>query len=210
MRLANREAAAMQLAQSLAHYRGRRPLVLAVPTGGVPMGRIIADELGGDLDVVLVHRLRDEHLPDVAIGAVAEDGEVVLDAYRRTTDDWVAREREVQRQALQRTADLCASMHPRVPITGRDVIVVDDGVASGCTLGAALRCIRRHNPSRVVVAVGVSPQSTKRQLVHQCDEWFSVITPTYFSPVDAWYEHFPPVSRERVAELIGRGTPVAP
>ena len=190
----NREAAARELARSLRRYAGQAPLVLAVPRGGVPMARILAAELDGDLDVVLVRKLRAPHAPEYAIGAVDEAGRVEL---RMAGLDEAYVRAEVERQLAtlrRRRAAYGASQDP----AGRTVIVVDDGVATGATLVAALRSVRARGPARLIAAVGVAPPETARRLLHEADEVVVLETPPRFTAVGQFFADFRQVSDAEV------------
>lgn len=197
----NREAVARELARRLEPYRGRSPLILAVPRGAVPMGRILAERLDGDLDVVLVHKLGAPYMPEFAIGAVDELGRVEL-RERGFDPDYV--EREVRRQLVAlrarraRYGGVCERQNP----AGRIVIVVDDGVATGATLTAALRFVRAEGPARLVAAVGVAPPQTACDLAAEADEVVVLDTPPDFFAVGQFYADFPQVSDREVIEHL--------
>jgi predicted phosphoribosyltransferase len=146
----NRNEAAKILAERLAHYKGLNPLVLAIPRGAVPMGKIIADSLGGDLDVVLVRKLGAPFQPELAIGSVDETGRIYLDPRSRTlaTDTYIASEKEAQLKILRERRALYSPAHPPIYPAGRIVIVVDNGVATGATMIAALRAVRAKRPKK--------------------------------------------------------------
>jgi len=199
--LRDRGSAARELARLLAPYTGRAPLVLAVPRGGVPLGAVLAERLGGDLDVVLAHKLRDPHEPEVAIGAVDEAGEVTL-REPGVDPDYVRLERARQLAGLRERRRSYSRAAPRRDPRGRLVIVVDDGVATGATLSAALRSVRAQEPRRLIAAVGIAPLQAALRLEREADDVVIVHTPRRLSSVGELYADFPQVSDEEVVELL--------
>ncbi len=201
--LRDRNDAAEQLARRLAHLQGEVPLVLAVPRGGVPMGRVIADALGGDLDVVLVHKLGAPGNPEYAVGAIDENGDVELRGggsvegdpqLRAEADDQIARLRE-RRQRY-------SPVRPPLDPGGRVVVIVDDGAATGATLMAAVRLVRAKGPARIVVALGVAPPDTAERLHEVGDEVVCLETPHLFAAVGQFFERFEQVSDDEVIALL--------
>jgi predicted phosphoribosyltransferase len=201
----DRTEAANQLAERLAYLKGRRPLVLAIPRGAVPMGRIIADRLGGDLDVVLVRKLRSAFNPEFAIGAIDENGDFELSAdaaYASGSRDSMEREKAEQLALIrERRAAWSALRAPANP-EGRVVVVVDDGLATGATMIAALRYVRRQRPALLVCAVPVASTTGIRNVRDVADEVVVVHVPEFFGAVSRFYEDFSEVEDEAVAQLL--------
>jgi putative phosphoribosyl transferase len=199
----DRDDAAARLGNALAEYRHQRPLVLAVPRGGVPMGRALADALEGDLDVVLVHKIGSPHQPELAIGAVDEHGHVVLDALAGELGIPAAAAQAIaDREADGLRARRAALEVPPADPAGRVVIIVDDGIATGATVMAAIRFVRRGQPQRVVVATPVAPPDTLHRLEHEADHVVSLLVPPDFQAVGQYYDDFSPVSDEEVAAAL--------
>jgi predicted phosphoribosyltransferase len=197
----SREDAAEQLAERLAGYRGARPLVLAVPRGGVPMGDILARRLGGELDVVLVHKLGAPGNPEFAIGAVDERGRALFTAdAERVSQDHL--DEEIVRQC-RLLADR-RRRYGREPVdpSGRVVIVVDDGVATGATLLAALRLIATRQPGRLIAAVPIGPRDALAELAAVADEVACLEAPEWFMSVGQHYRDFREVGDAEVEALL--------
>lgn len=210
MRFADRAEAARLLAGRLGHYRGRNPLVLGVPRGGVPMARIIAERLGGEVDVVLVRKLRAPGQPELAIGAVDEHGTVLRGGYYDVADDeYIREEVRTRQEILRRRRELYARAHPPIDPAGRIVIVVDDGVATGSSMLAALASVRARRPARLVVAVGVAPPETVGRLEEAADEVVCLDTPAEFMAVGQFFGEFPEVSDDEVIEALSAAGPRA-
>jgi len=169
------------------------------------MGAVIADALDGDLDVVLVHKLGAPGNPEFAIGAVSEDGtsEVAPVAEEFGIDDEYVKE-EVARQ-LETLRERRRSYTPiRAPIdpSGRIVIVVDDGVATGATMMAALGFVRRRNPAKLVAAIAVSPRDTLQKLRAVADDVVCLASPSYFRAVGEFFADFDQVSDSEVKTIL--------
>lgn len=202
----NRSEAAQLIAERLARYRGQNPLVLAIPRGGVPMGRIVADALDGELDVVLVHKLGAPGNPEYAVGSVDESGHIeVTGAVARygISRDYIERE---ARDQLQRMSERRA-LYGRPPAKAKDrtTIVVDDGVATGSTLLAALKSLRAREPARLIAAVGVAPPEALGRLETVADEVVCLDTPADFYAVGQFFREFDQVSDDEVIRLLGGG-----
>jgi putative phosphoribosyl transferase len=195
----NREDAARQLAKALMAWRGKRPIIYAIPRGAVPIGRLIQQQLDGELDVVLVHKLGAPGNPEFAIGAVAESGwKYVDDRYGAAgaSDRYLADEAAAQLQTLHRRREqyACAS----IPATGRIAIVVDDGLATGATMIAALHALRAQQPQRLICAVPVASRDSLEKVRPLADEVVCLSTPADFYAVGQFYETFGQVDDEQV------------
>lgn len=202
----NRIEAAKLLAERLDPYRGRNPLVLGIPRGAVPMAEVIANALEGELDVVLVRKLRAPQQPEYAIGSVSESGDVYVgDAVERLGIDSSYVDREVERQLetiRQRRRAYTPRREPISPV-GRMAIVVDDGVATGWTMIAALRAVRAANPEKLVAAMAVAPPQAARRMEKEADELVCLATPESFYAVGQFFADFGEVTDEDVAAILG-------
>ncbi len=203
----DRIEAAELLAQRLLRYRGQSPLVLAIPRGAVPMGVVLAQQLAGELDVVLVHKLCAPFQPELAIGAIDESGHASLAPHAASvgaTPAWITAEKNRQTQVLQQRARLYRPMRPPVPVRDRQVIVVDDGLATGATMVAALTAVRRARPARLVCAVPVASSDALTLVKGLADETICLSVPPLFQAVGQFYEHFPQVSDDEVAQCLNQ------
>lgn len=201
----NREHAARLLAKRLACYRGKNSLVLGIPRGAVPMAKIIADFLGADLDVVLVHKLRAPGQPELAIGAVDETGHTYLTEHARAleiTEEYIAPEKQEQLNTLRKRRALYTPQRPSIDPKGRIVIVVDNGIATGATMIAALRAVRAKKPAKLIAAVAVAPPATVRRIQEEADEVVCLKIPADFYAVGQFFEDFSQVTDEDVVEIL--------
>jgi predicted phosphoribosyltransferase len=205
MRFRNRDDAAARLAARLAAYRGRHPLVLGVPRGAVPMARVIADALDGDLDVVLVRKLRAPGQPELAIGAVDESGAVVQGRYfDQVPDEYVREELRTQMEMLRARRERYTRARPAVERAGRIVIVVDDGIATGSSMLSALRAVRAGHPARLVAAVAVAPPRALDRIAAEADEVVCLHTTDDFLAVGQFFADFSEVTDDMVVAALTR------
>lgn len=206
----DREDAARQLCIALARYRGRSPLVLAIPRGGVPLGRIVADALGGELDVVLVRKIGAPSNPEFAIGAVDERGFVLLneDAEAAGADQaYIEREARRQLDIIRERRRRYGAGRAPIPVDGRTVIVVDDGLATGATMIAALDAIRAQHPGRLVCAVPVASPDSLSEARRHADDIVCLATPVPFRAVGLYYRDFAAVEDDEVVAALGASPP---
>jgi putative phosphoribosyl transferase len=206
-RLHDRREAGAVLAARLAEYAGRPDgIVLALPRGGVPVAEVIAKQLKLPLDVFLVRKLGVPHQPEYAFGAIAEGGIRVLNrdviAAVALTQEQVERISAEEQQELDRRADAYRGGAPARDLRGRTVILVDDGVATGSTMYAAVMAIRQHEPRRIVVAVPVGAPDALALLQQVADEVICPLAADPFDAVGSWYEEFPQVSDDEVRSAL--------
>ena len=211
MRFRDRTEAATRLAEGLASYKGQHPLVLGVPRGAVPMARIIADALDGDLDVVLVRKLRAPGQPELAIGAVDETGSVFAGGYIDIADEaYIRDEVDEQLQVLRARRELYTQAHPRVDPAGRIAIIVDDGIATGSSMVAAIHSLRARKAKKIVVAVGVAPPQTLARIRGEADDIVCLYAPTGFHAVGQFFADFSEVTDDMVMATLSRPPAAAP
>lgn len=202
----NREDAALQLAQRLKARKLKDPVVLGIPRGGVVTAAILARELGAELDVVLSRKLRAPYQPELAIGAIGEDGEVYLNAFARevsgVTETYIREERDHQIAEIARRSKLFRAVKPPAEVTGRSVIVTDDGIATGSTMLAALHVLGAHKPHEIIVAVPVAPPDTLERFRPQCSHVECLLTPRDFEAISQFYADFQQVEDEEAVRLL--------
>ncbi|RPH67836.1 MAG: phosphoribosyltransferase [Burkholderiales bacterium] len=201
----NREDAARQLAQALAAWRGRHPLVLAIPRGALPMGRVIADELGGELDVVLVRKIGAPFQPEFALAAIDEAGDLHWTpgiGPESAEPRWLEQEKRAQLELIRQRRERYRAGREPVDPAGRVVIVVDDGLATGSTMVAALHATRARKPERLICAVPVAASSAVERVRPFADEVVCLSTPVFFQAVSQFYREFPQVEDEEAERIL--------
>lgn len=206
----NREEAARLLARRFDGRELRDPLVLAIPRGGVATGAVLAREIGAELDVVLSRKLRAPYQPELALGAVGEDGRVYLNPMARECpeldDEYLADETMHQLGEIDRRKALFRAVRPQATLAGRSVIVTDDGIATGATMIAALDAARVSHPFELIVAVPVASPDRLREVRRHCDEVICLLAPRSFFAIGQFYADFTQVEDEQAVELIRAAT----
>jgi putative phosphoribosyl transferase len=209
----DRMDAGRQLGRRLGPMAGRDVVVLGLPRGGVPVAAEVARAIGAPLDVVLVRKLGLPQRPELAMGAVGEDGVVVVNqdvvsigrVDEATFDEVERRERaELERRALRYRSE-----RPRVPLGGRTAVVVDDGIATGATARAACAVARAHGAARVVLAAPVGSPQSVGDIAREVDDVVCLETPQRFAAVGQAYQDFRPTGEEEVVDLLRRAGPAA-
>lgn len=197
--------AAHRLAGALGQYRGQNPLVLAIPRGAVPMARAIAQELGGEFDVVLVRKLRSPYAAEVATGSIDESGWTYIAPYAASLgadQDYIAAEKHEQLATIQSRRTQYTPIRPPIDPAGRTVIVVDDGLATGATMIAALHSLRHRQPARLVCAVPVAAPDSLERVRPLADEVVCLLAPDDFQAVGQFYRVFDQVEDATVMALL--------
>jgi len=204
MLFANRDEAARLLLQRLSPYcENDNPLVLAIPRGAVPMGRIIAEGLSGTMDVVLVRKLGHSEQPELAIGAIDEAGNTFFSPWAaEVSASYIESEKEFQLGVLKKRRAQYTPMHDAIDPSGRLVIVVDDGTATGSTMIAALRSVRARQPRKLLAAVAVASLQARKLLESECDDLVCLESPAEFSAVGQFFNDFSQVTDQQVVELL--------
>ncbi|GBD35672.1 Putative phosphoribosyl transferase [bacterium HR36] len=202
----DRESAGQQLAAELKQRVWKDPVVLAIPRGGLVIGAALARVLPAELDVVLSRKLPAPGQPELAIGAVSEDGEVVLNrglVERLEIDpDYITKETTRQLAEIRRRQALYRRVRPPAQLRGRSVIVTDDGIATGSTMIAALHAARLQQPAQLVVAVPVASPDRLSEVRRHCDEVICLLAPEDFWAVGQFYQEFPQLSDEEAVAIL--------
>jgi predicted phosphoribosyltransferase/dienelactone hydrolase len=211
---ADRREAGEALAAQLDRLAPERPIVLALPRGGVPVAAEVAARLRAPLDVLMVRKLGVPFHPELAMGAIGEDGSRVLEPTILRSIDVTARElAEVEareRHELERRGEVYRAGRPLLPIQGRTVIIVDDGIATGSTARVAVEIARHRGAARVVLATPVAAPDTADALEQIVDAFICVATPTHFSAVGQWYRDFSQVGDDEVIRLLAEAQDADP
>lgn len=204
MVFADRRDAGRRLAAVLDHLRDRQPSVIAVPRGGVVVGREVAVHLRAPLEVIVPRKLRAPYNPELAVGAVAEGGAVFIDEEiaRGIGTAYLEQEMATQRAEIVRRVQAYRGGRSLPQLSGRAAIVVDDGIATGATMVAALRAVRALAPARLVAAVPVAPPEGIAGLAEEADEVVCLVAPTIFHAVGQFYEDFTQVDDSEVVRLL--------
>lgn len=203
LRFRNRRDAGVRLAKALARYDSEDAVIYALPRGGVALGAEVARQLELPLSLVITRKIGHPQNLEYAVCAVTEEGELVCDEEEvRTIDpDWLTA--EVERERMEAARRRVTYGDVRIPASGKIAILVDDGVATGLTMRAAIRSLRGEVPDEVVVAIPVAPHSVVERLRREADDVVVLDdTEPYLGAVGAYYEDFPQVTDEEVIEIL--------
>ncbi|HNR96155.1 MAG TPA: phosphoribosyltransferase family protein [Anaerolineae bacterium] len=203
----DRSEAGKLLAARMDHLKGSHNLlVLGLPRGGVVVAYEVAVALGAPLDVYITRKIGAPYNPELAIGAVAGDGTVVLDhnliSRLQVPEDYLEAETERQKREIQRRLQAYRGRLEEPVVSDKTVVLVDDGVATGATVRATLKALRQQRPARLVLAVPVGPAETIRQLAQEADEVVCLYAPEMFWAVGAFYAEFDQTEDEQVVRLL--------
>jgi putative phosphoribosyl transferase len=207
--LRNRTEAGRALGAALGAYRARNDvLVLALPRGGVPVACEVAEALGAQVDLVIVRKLGTPGQEELAMGAIASGGVRVLNpdviGPLQIPERAIEEAERRERRELERREHAYRGERPRPAIAGRCVILVDDGIATGATMRAAIAALRQAKPSRIVVAVPVAPPDTVDVLRGEADDVVCLATPEPFMAIGCWYVEFPQLTDDEVRAQLAR------
>lgn len=208
----NREDAGRQLAHALMRFKDERPVILALPRGGVPIAYEVAKALDAPLDLVLVRKIGAPFQPELAVAAVVDGSRPELVVNENVVGDleiddaYIAREEMKQLREIERRRQLYLAGLERVPVHGRTAIIIDDGIATGATIRAAIHATRRANPKRIVIATPVAPAQTVTALRREADDVVCLDEPRHFGGVGMHYIDFTQIGDEEVRRLLVRAT----
>jgi len=203
----NRSDAGCQLAQKLKHYSSEKPIILALPRGGVPVGYEIAQRLKAPLEVLIVRKIGLPWNPELGVGAVAPGVKILKKnmLYQLgVTDSEIEKIIEEEQEEVKRRQKIYQQNDDLRKITGKTVILVDDGVATGVTVSAALQTIKKLKPKKIILAVPVGEVDIIKQLSLLVDELICLEVPSFFPAVGAFYQNFSQVSDNEVITFLMR------
>jgi putative phosphoribosyl transferase len=200
----DRVDAGRKLADALLQYKGGNTVVYALPRGGVVLGAEIARSLNAPLDLMIVRKVGHPNSPEYAIAAVAEDGHTVMNRFEVDSIDkaWFDEAVRTEQQEARRRRELYTRDRPPIPATGKTAILVDDGLATGLTMFAAVQEVQHSQPHKIVVAVPVAPPHAVQELRQVADEVVALYITPDFGAIGSFYFRFGQVSDEEVIELM--------
>jgi putative phosphoribosyl transferase len=211
---ADRVDAGKRLAQALKAHVGKDAVVLAIPRGGVVVGYEVAKALVLSLDVIIPRKIGAPNNPELAIGAMTEDGTILLDGrlvdYLSVSQEYIEEESEAQKAEIHRRLRLYRGNIPYPSLKGREVILIDDGIATGSTMKAALASVRKRGAKSVIIAIPVGPPSTIRELEKEADRVVCLHAPEAFYAIGQFYGDFTQTQDEEVIRLLKLNKQLSP
>jgi putative phosphoribosyl transferase len=211
---ADRVDAGKRLAQALRAHVGKDAVVLAIPRGGVVVGYEVAKALALSLDVIIPRKIGAPNNPELAIGAMTEDGTILLDDrlvdYLNVSQEYIEEESETQKAEIHRRLRLYRGDIPYPSLKGREVILIDDGIATGSTMKAALASVRKRGAKSVIIAIPVGPPSTIRELEKEADRVVCLHDPEAFYAIGQFYGDFTQTQDEEVIRLLKLNKQLSP
>jgi putative phosphoribosyl transferase len=211
---ADRVDAGKRLAQALKAHVGKDAVVLAIPRGGVVVGYEVAKALALSLDVIIPRKIGAPKNPELAIGAMTEDGTILLDGrlvdYLSVSQEYIEEESEAQKAEIHRRLRLYRGDIPYPSLKGREVILIDDGIATGSTMKAALASVRKRGAKSVIIAIPVGPPSTIRELEKEADRVVCLHAPEVFYAIGQFYGDFTQTQDEEVIRLLKLNKQLSP
>ncbi|MDD5436705.1 MAG: phosphoribosyltransferase family protein [Candidatus Omnitrophica bacterium] len=202
----DRQEAGRFLGRALGRVRGKDVVVLGIPRGGLVVAREAASILGADLDMILSRKLGSPRNPELAIGAISETGRVFLDetivAHTGAGEAYIKEEAKRQSAEIGRRSGIFRKVLPKVPLSGKTAIIVDDGLATGATMQAALFTARQEKPSKLIAAVPVASDEALDRIAGYCDEVICLRLPSFFGAVGSFYSSFGQTTDEEVVKIL--------
>lgn len=204
----DRQDAGEQLAVALMQFKDDNPIILALPRGGVPIGRIVADALNAPLDVLLVRKISAPGQPELAIGAITSNGKPTLFIDKEIAPLVGANEEYIESQINRKLKEIAqrkqmyGNVRSNLSLKDRTVIVVDDGIATGSTAQVALQSLRTAKPKSLILATPLAPRETITKLQRYADEIICLVTPSPFYAIGSHYHNFDQVSDSEVVETL--------
>jgi predicted phosphoribosyltransferase len=202
----DRRSAGMLLGVEVANANLARPVVLGLPRGGVPVAAYVAEAIHAPLDVIVVRKLGVPRQPELAMGAIGENGIVIVNedvvVATHVSDEVFGEIERREREELDRSLSSIRAVRPREDLAGCSAIIVDDGIATGATIRAAIQVARAHDAHFVVVATPVAPRDVVAMLRSSADAVVCLVQPDPFGSVGRWYADFDAVSQSEVLELL--------
>ncbi len=205
MRFKNRQQAALQLASALRQYKGRRVIVYALPRGGVALGVVIAKKLGAPLDLLIPRKIGHPQNPEYAVAAVSERGEIVMNEEEAEQIDkqWLREAAARELAESRRRRNVYLGRRRALKAEGHICIIVDDGLATGLTMKAAISDLKKLSAKSIVVAVPVAPYETVKELKNYADELVALYVPAgHFGAISSYYQEFEQINDEKIIQLL--------